>query len=92
MIDTIIQEDRVNQIHIDCQNTILVVGSIGICRSYASEMVYKNKIKNVVFKYEEFCWKVTMSLLYDVPHYAYCVPDIRIHPWWNFVKNIREWS
>ena len=28
-----------------------------------------------------------MSLLYDVPHYVYCVPDIRIHPWWNFVKN-----
>ena len=49
--------------------------------------VYKNKIKNVVFKYEEYCWKATMFLLYDVPHYVYCVPDIRIHPWWNFVKN-----
>ena len=49
--------------------------------------VYKNKIKNVVFKYEEYCWKATMFLLYDVPHYVYCVPVIRMHPWWNFVKN-----
>ena len=49
--------------------------------------LYKNQIKNVVYKYEEYCWKATMFLLYDVPHYVNCVSDIKMHPWWNFVKN-----
>ena len=48
---------------------------------------YKNMIKKVVYTHETNCWRATMSLLYNLPFYRFCVHDINIHPWWNFVKS-----
>ena len=48
---------------------------------------FKNMIKNIVYTHELNCWRATMSLLYNLPFYKYCVPDIKMHPWWYFAKN-----
>ena len=48
---------------------------------------FRNMIKNIVYTHETNCWRATISLLYNLPFYKYCVPDIRMHPWWYFAKN-----
>ena len=47
---------------------------------------YKKIVKNTVYDYEKYCWRVTMSLLHNLPFYDSCVLNIDIHPWWCFVK------
>ena len=49
--------------------------------------VWKKFVKKTVWDLEIIRWKVTCSMYSKLRNYNCCVKMIKLHPWWEFVKN-----